>query len=162
MGGRQSISRVGVLNARGSARWTGGFSLALYTFALSSGADVKKSLSCTINQTGGCFWLKVVCDVRRISCLLYCKRVIPQLEPLDIMTNETSPNYVNIYYIFKYVINIYLSHVQESMFVLEEMHCMLFCISMISKYKMISKNWWYSKYWGQWPFVWNKKIHLYT
>lgn len=82
------------------------------------------------------------CDVRRISCLLYCKRVIPQLEPLDIMTNETSPNYVSL---------IHLSHVQESMFVLEEMHCMLFSISMISKYKMISKNWWYCKYWGQWP-----------
>jgi len=43
----------------------------------------------------------------------YCERVIPQLEPLDIMSNETSPNYVSL---------IHLSHVQESMLVLKEMY----------------------------------------
>ncbi len=54
----------------------------------------------------GCFWLKAVCDIHRISWILYCKRVIPQLGPLDIMKNETSSKYVSL---------ILLSHGQESL-----------------------------------------------
>ncbi len=52
VGGRKSTVCVGVLNVRGSAHWTGGFSLALYTFALRNSADIRNSLWCTINSCG--------------------------------------------------------------------------------------------------------------